>query len=180
MMMMMIPSIVSIIFLILLITSTQAENPYESGCLLKKNVDGAKLRVCNSEDSSETIEQGKCQQPYLDHLEIRILSQNWETVFFETWLLQIILSEYLQVPTTVETGSPDAALNFYDPNAPFDYGTAGNDVAALVTAAQVKDCTTVKNLDPYLPCAHVGKKYMCVAVQYEACEYSLNVMLYSM
>mmetsp|Transcript_12458 Transcript_12458/g.22637 ORF Transcript_12458/g.22637 Transcript_12458/m.22637 type:complete len:117 (-) Transcript_12458:807-1157(-) len=30
-----------------------------------------------------------------------------------------------QPQVVVETGSPNAALNFYDPNTPFDYGTAG-------------------------------------------------------
>ncbi len=155
-----------LLYILLAIVSVGAENPYERGCLiLGGNVSGAKLRVCNSNDDVAFVEQGKCRQPYFDHLEIRILSQNWETVFFETWLLQIILSELLDVPTTVETGTRDAALNFYDPDAPFEYGTAGNDVSALVTAAQVKDCRTVANSDPYVPCAHVGKWRMCVLVE---------------
>lgn len=147
-------------------------NPYERGCLLEKQVKGALLRICNSQvDDEATIAQGKCRQPYFNHLEIRILSQNWETVFFETWLLQIILSELLDIPTTVETGTTNASLNFYDARAHFEYGTAGNDVTALVNAAQAKgsDCRNVVNDDsssrPYVPCAHVVPETWVAASQ---------------
>ena len=39
----------------------------------------------------------------------------------------------LDVPTTIETGSPNAELNFYDPTSPFDYGV-NNDFSALQLA----------------------------------------------
>lgn len=151
--------LLAVLLAIVSVVPVGSENPYERGCLFEKQVGGGggKLRVCNSEDDSATTAAGRCRQPDIDHLEIRILAQNWESVFFETWLLQIVLSEILDVPTTVETGTPNASLNFYDPNAPFEYGTAGNDVTALVTAAQETetDCRNVADSVPYQPCAHM-------------------------
>lgn len=60
-------------------------------------------------------------------------------VFFEAWILQILLSEVLGVPTTVETGTPDANVNLYDPESRFEYGK-GNDWSALETASELVDC----------------------------------------
>jgi len=42
---------------------------------------------------------------------------------FSSWIMQIVLSELLDVPTTIETGKPDteASLNFYDPALRFSY-----------------------------------------------------------
>ena len=35
--------------------------------------------------------------------------------------MQIVLSELLGVPTTIESGSADRSFNFYDPNLAFSY-----------------------------------------------------------
>ena len=37
-------------------------------------------------------------------------------------ILQIVLSELLGVPVTIETGSEDRSYNFYDPELGFAYG----------------------------------------------------------
>ncbi|CAB9513658.1 unknown protein (Partial), partial [Seminavis robusta] len=100
-----------------------------------------KVRVCNSEDDEMTVRSGHCRQPNpeFEHMEIRILAQNWESSYIMTWLLQILLSEMLDVPTTVETGTPNAKLNFYDASSPLDYGIS-NDWNAFTTANRVVDC----------------------------------------
>ena len=84
---------------------------------------GYKTRVCNSEDPlPETVERGVCREPLFEYDEIRIQSQNWDGAIFGTMVLQIVLSELLDVPATIETGTFDAKLNFYHPDSPFGYG----------------------------------------------------------
>lgn len=131
-------------------------NPYERGCLVQKmgpsqnkNHD---IRICNSDDEYQlaTGDNSICRQPLqteawaTNHLELRMHSQNWESAFFEVWILQIILSELLDVPTTIETGTPAVSLNFYDPHAHFDTSGKSSDYDATVKAHQVGDCRLVK------------------------------------
>ena len=53
--------------------------------------------------------------------------------------MQIILSELLDVPTTIETGSPYKHMNFYDKYNRFDHGP-GNYVRSMIKAREVGDC----------------------------------------
>ena len=132
-----------------------ALNPYESGCLRQRLPDDfVRLRTCNSDDPPGAAERGICRPSASDYMELRIFSQNWESVFFVTWVLQILLSELLDVPTSVETGTPDARIGFYDSDAPFDYGTS-LDLESLSRAAELVDCR-LANRDPaaYDYCAH--------------------------
>ena len=128
---------------------TCRNNPYESGCLrsfhnhkMKKGGGSAeedvlttkyKLRMCNSDDDktftiggmddvASTTNGGLCRiEEYSDNFELRLHTQNWEAAIFEVWILQIVLSELLNVPTTVETGTPFVqGLNFYDPLSRFN------------------------------------------------------------
>lgn len=138
-------------------TETNALNKYERGCFHGLDPLKSRIRVCNSDDIlPDAVESGTCRIPDIDHMEFRIFSENWESVFFEAWILQIILSELLDVPTTIETGSPDAKLNFYDPDNSFQYGNS-HDLHALSTAAELGDCR-LANRDPdpevYESCAH--------------------------
>ena len=68
----------------------------------------------------------------------------------KAWVLQILLSEVLDVPTTIETGEPDLNINFYDPAGRFDYGI-GYYMEGLDRAAQVIDCRNVEQVEgePY-------------------------------
>mmetsp|Transcript_448 Transcript_448/g.1080 ORF Transcript_448/g.1080 Transcript_448/m.1080 type:complete len:372 (-) Transcript_448:1286-2401(-) len=134
-------------------------NPYhKGGCLAKKLENRHRVRTCNSDDPPEAVEQGHCRLSPMDYTEVRIYSQNWESVFFEAWIMQILLSEILDVPVSIETGSADAKVDFYDIHTSFDYGT-GNDFIAVETAENVKDCRVVKNrsgkAEDYVPCSHV-------------------------
>jgi len=100
-------------------------------------------------------EKGICRVPEIDYMELRIFSENWESAFFESWILQVILSELLHVPTTIETGVYNARLNLYDPDSPFEYGNT-DDIEALTVAKNVGgDCRKAsRNEDTYQGCAH--------------------------
>jgi hypothetical protein len=89
-----------------------------------------------------------------DYMELRIFSENWESVFFEAWILQVILSEMLDVPSTIETGSYEARLNLYHPDNPFGYGPSNN-FEVLQNGNMLGDCRKArKGAEDYQPCAH--------------------------
>lgn len=102
-------------------------NPFRSGCLNNilassdHETNFHRLRACNSEDDPGAEERGECVAG--DYEEVRILSQDWEAPMMTSWIMQIILSEVLGVPTTLETSKPDseASMNFYDPDMRFSY-----------------------------------------------------------
>lgn len=104
---------------------------------------------------------------FAEYLETRIHNQNWESSFFSAWILQILLSEILQVPSTIESGSLDLSQqnNFYDPEARLGYGTA-NDFLAFQESSKAEgsDCAKVQadaetNGEDYKACAHVALEY---------------------
>jgi len=75
-------------------------------------------------------------------------------------VLQIILSELLQVPTTIETMKSDRFYNFYDAESRSDYGAATYAYETLRLASEVGgDCQKVRVEDEgtgsYRPCANV-------------------------
>jgi hypothetical protein len=131
-------------------------NPfYKGGCLHNFKPDWKKIRVCNSEDPPEAEEKGYCRKPTQGYTEIRIASQNWESAFFSAWALQVLLSEILDIPTTIESGTPDAYVNLYDPQFRMDYGTS-NEWEQLKLASRIGDCRLAdRSEDSYEPCAHV-------------------------
>ena len=59
------------------------------------------------------------------------------------------------MPVTIETGSADANVNFYDPAGRFEYGV-GYDMEGLELASVVGDCRKVeqKTDEPYRGCGH--------------------------
>lgn len=128
-------------------------NPYQEGCLSAKNLT-RKLRVCNSEDDPN---EKNCRRPQMDYAEIRLIPQDWESVMFSTWIIQILLSEILDVPTTVETGDSKSQLNFYHPDSPWDYPSLTNFMDALENTETVDgDCSKASDNHPdgYLSCGH--------------------------
>lgn len=147
------------------------------------------LRTCNSEDTIHNTTASLCTPSPLDYSEIRILSQvsvgilpnqsmfvlsccytkvlsfpitvsqNWESAMFTAWILQIVLSEFVQVPATIESSGPGRQLNFYDPAMSFSYGAMGYDFDALKRANDRGggSCppTWRQSEDDYQSCAHV-------------------------
>lgn len=131
-----------------------AANPLERGCLHYHNKT-RKIRVCNTDDPPSAADEGACRIPDFDYMEIRLLSNNWESAVFESWILQIILSELLEVPTTTETSDADAKINFYDPSARYEFGGPTN-LDAVRRAKQLGDCQLADRGEMnYEPCAHV-------------------------
>ena len=150
----------------------------------------SQVRVCNSYDPPEAAAQGLCishssspiknyrnhykneedspqSELYADYKEIRVHSQNWESSFFSAWIIQILLSEILQVPTTIESGTLELSQqnNFYDPQARLGYGIQNDwDAFRHASEAEGADCTKVQedaeaNGRGYKPCAHAVLEY---------------------
>jgi len=125
--------------------------------------------VCNSEDPKSSP---FCQPNTADgYSEVRIFEQNWESAIATSWMLQIILSEILNVPATIETGVADQNANFYNRENRMDYGISANDdkYESFQNAfdAEGGDCTiyqggdnegdddkVVGKKDEYVSCAH--------------------------
>lgn len=138
-------------------------HPFPKGCLYG-NKKVSQIRVCNSEDA---VGSPDCRPPPFadEYMEIRIHAQDWDSSLFESWILQVLLSELLEVPTTIESGSANGQLNLYHPDAPLIYGTQDKDEPdlALLNAFKWKDCrdlaaqrnasSTVQ--EKYQPCAHI-------------------------
>eukprot|EP00581_Thalassiosira_minuscula_P019956 CAMPEP_0183713740 /NCGR_PEP_ID=MMETSP0737-20130205/8494_1 /TAXON_ID=385413 /ORGANISM="Thalassiosira miniscula, Strain CCMP1093" /LENGTH=971 /DNA_ID=CAMNT_0025942567 /DNA_START=126 /DNA_END=3041 /DNA_ORIENTATION=+ len=117
-------------------------------------------RVCNSEDGPEAVKQGLCVESEGDYPEVRIYSQNWESAFVMSWIMQLIYSELLGVPSSIESGEANKTVDFYDEFNRMDYGTA-NDPAVIQNAhnAEGGDCATYKKMENsgqgFFPCAHM-------------------------
>ena len=133
----------------------QCSNPLERGCLAAKLPEWQnRTRVCNSDDDDDAAQQGICHpSPFANYMELRILAANWESILIESWILQIILSEILQVPATIEAGNP-AQLSLYHPYNNLEYGT-NQDPVSIDNAYEWIDCRYASR-DPkqYESCAH--------------------------
>lgn len=133
-------------------------NPYTSGCLYRSLPGWNKKRVCNSDDPAEAASAGLCREPAIPQLEIRIFSFNWDTTYFEAWLLQIVLSELLDVPVTIESGVPEVFVSMYDREGRYDFGPTSDAIVASSfrnAAKYNQDCTLAsRESDNYEPCAH--------------------------
>lgn len=71
--------------------------------------------------------------------------------------MQIVLSEILGVPSTLESGSRDFLLSFYDEANSFPYPNRayGYNDLKIANAAPGGDCTHVLKQDTEATCAHV-------------------------
>ena len=135
---------------------SDAPNPYEEGCLYSHGLQYIQ-RTCNSDDTDTS----KCSENEMEYLEIRIHTGDWESIVYESWILQILLSEILHVPTTIDSGLGNAvALNFYNPLGEYSYGryTLYDSLAAAYNSVD-GDCVSViqsqKDDNPNVTCAHV-------------------------
>jgi hypothetical protein len=136
------------------VNAQDVKNPFtDGGCLYQRKANWTKKRVCTSNDTPENEKLGYCEPNIFDYGEIRILSQNWESSFFETWILQTVLSEMLGVPTSVETAKRNVTVDFYDPSARVEYGVS-DDSGCLERANDLGDCSLVSHDNEYECCAH--------------------------
>lgn len=121
-------------------------NPlHYGGCLHRMLPGWHKIRTCNSDDPPNAAIDGYCRVSPMGYREVRIESQEWLTAYFGAWILQILLGELLDVPVTIESGSPDVKLSLYDLES--SYGSfSSSDFQAYRVASEVEDCTHVKNI----------------------------------
>jgi len=147
-------------------------NPYHSGCLREKLSLSDKygnysfshqLRICNSEDApNATGIYCRLADFEESYMEIRINAGNWDSPIIAAWLIQIILSEILGVPTSLEAGSFGETRNFYDAQARIDYDTSS--YVDFLAAPQVLEDGNCKFADhesteTYQPCAHFNPEH---------------------
>ena len=137
-------------------------NPFAAGCLRSKLGPEWRVRVCNSDDdvansTSANKSSSHCSRPEFDYPEIRIAPGNWESSIFQAYITQIVLSEILGVPSTLESGSRDVLLSFYDDDSAFPYPNRayGYEDLRVANAAPGGDCTYVLSHDAGATCAHV-------------------------
>ncbi len=122
---------------------------------------GLPRRVCGSEDTPEAAEMGYCRISPLEefYTEVRILVLGWESSYVQAWILQILLSEVLQVPVSIETGVLGLSDDFYGINSPLDYPKYDANYAELNVSSEVLDCRVIENKpgqpETYKSCAHV-------------------------
>ena len=145
----------------------QCTNPYEQGCLYQRKPGWNRKRVCNSDDAPEDVgilcEESQFQDSYM---EVRITSGGWESSFFNAWLLQILLSEMLGVPTTLEPGTYPTRINFYDTDGAVEYGRNKN-IDSFANAFKYTDCRLrtydgnddTTNEDNYEPCSNLVPEF---------------------
>jgi len=102
-------------------------NPYVAGCLNNfhtyqnheigsTNIPEISFpkRTCNSKDDTTK----HCKSSILDYSEVRVHNGDWESPIFYAWIIQVFLSEFLQVPTTVGLGEDSAQTSFYAAEMP--------------------------------------------------------------
>merc|ERR1740139_654772 len=119
--------------------------------------------MCNSDDNILRKMRGDCREEdiseghILNYTEVRLGIGPWDSIQYEAWILQILLSEILNVPTTTESDDRDLNLNFYNEEDTYENSHHdGNDhYSPLVKATEVVDCRLVHNTYPYQPCAHI-------------------------
>jgi hypothetical protein len=160
-------------------------NPFRRGCLQAMDRDKGTshydkedfgLRVCNSDDAHDdehddehddddseasSLSRG-CRipnSPFETYNEIRIAPGDWESSIFFSWIIQIILSEILHVPVTIETSAPSSAgsLSFYDPRNGLVYPSVPYNYKALQRSLELKnaDCTQANRTSGTDACAHI-------------------------
>ena len=125
-------------------------SPFQEGCLKAYGIIDQK-RICNSHDPPEDV--GVLCEPtsdILDYNELRILGQDWDSSMFTAWVMQIVLSELVRVPVSIESSGPNGNLSFYHPGLSFDYGVASYDYDAMRRGKDLVDCRLTDE-----PCAHV-------------------------
>jgi len=138
-------------------TASAKINPYQKGCLYSQNLT-LNIRVCGRDDPPSAIAAGSCRQPPFDYPEVRLQPGDWESPFFSSWILQIVLSEVLHVPVSYEMGDPFSSISLYHPDMPLDFhSNYRHYLTAFETAHELNgDCSKADTSpgDNYQLCAH--------------------------
>ena len=145
-------------------------NPFEQGCLNvmsekygKKNIPFPsafeKTRICNSDDDITPEDKKICRKStladYFLYDEVRIAPSNWEAAVMMAWIYQILLTEVVEVPVTLENGDGKIGVgSFYDRTNGFTFvdGEYERDIITTIWEAERVggNCTKTDK-----PCAHM-------------------------
>ena len=136
-------------------SSNTCTNPFASGCLLNVLDDQENItkytatksgkRICNSDDEPGS-ELCEVQDSRLKYLEIRISPGNWESSIFYSWMKQILLSEFLGVPVTIETSGAGPS-SFYDIDNALNYNNVPYNIDALKSSYEANfDCSSTNEV----------------------------------
>ena len=115
------------------------------------------IRECNSDDLLSN--SNDCSRGPFQYDEVIIAGSNWETSILLSWIMQIFLSEVLEVPVVIENLVPgeEGSTSFYDINGGFTYPAMAYNFEALKNADDVQgDCKDVDNCAHLIPEAWVG------------------------
>lgn len=136
----------------------KCSNPFAAGCLYNYYMQQPNTsddfrapdkRICNSDDTT----QENCNIfTQLKYPEIRVHNGNWESALFFSWIIQIFLSEFLHVPTTVGLSpedTPDAS--FYNPRQEMSLSSQAYAFEEMVTANRMNGRCDLTNEQ----CVHV-------------------------
>ena len=111
-------------------------------------------RVCNSDDTGK--EKTVCRSPKLEnYFEVRTVPCDWDESIMLGWVNQILISEVLGVPSSIEGGNGlgDPSFSFYDTESRLKYPALNYKAAmqTLVEADRVDgDCSKTDK-----PCGHI-------------------------
>ena len=141
-------------------------NPFEQGCLNvmsekygKKNIPFPSAfettRICNSDDDATPEDDKNCRKAtladYFLYDEVRVAPGNWESSIILGWITQILLTEVLEVPVTLEHSDGKKGVgSFYDRTNGFTFASELNH-AVIWEAERVNgDCSKTDK-----PCGHI-------------------------
>ena len=148
-----------------------SNNPFEQGCLVTMakirgednpiNILERRIfnqRQCNSNDLDTSTHDNKIclMENYgVAFPEIRIAPGKWDSSVVSSWIYQILLSELMNVPTTLEFGGDEHLKSprgsFYDPESRLEFSDTSYRFDALKHADELDGyCENAKR-----PCAHV-------------------------
>jgi len=118
------------------------------------------LRTCHSDDPTDALENGDCRPSSLEYPEVRTVMRGWDTQTMGSWLLQILMSELLGVPASIEAGAPDLIGDFYNMRYPSPNSNGLTDAECLVRASEMDngECitSTQEKDSSYVPCCHIS------------------------
>lgn len=137
----------------------ETANPFASGCLkaMSKKYNNTDFlhekytRECNSDDKST---ETSCKHGFFNYDEIRIAPGNWESSILLSWVYQILMSELLDVPVTIDSNGMGLS-SFYDKSSGFVYSDVAYNLDSLKIAHDYNgDCISAL-ADGKTSCAHI-------------------------
>ena len=135
----------------------KCSNPFLHGCLANHyeyNSDNTQvsqnlIRTCNSDDVENTPYG---QESVVGYNEVRVHNGNWESAIFYAWIIQIFLSEFLQVPASVGMSPEDTHLaSFYNPEGVMSWSSAAYTFDEVETANKYNGRCDLTDK----PCVHI-------------------------